>query len=170
MPDSAVPGPTLTDADFQRLLKFRTTLRRFERWSDEQVAEQGLTPAWHQLMLAVRGHDNRDSRGHDNHDSRGHDNHDSRGHDNHDGPTIGEIADALLIRPHSAVELCNRVEHAGFITRNADPRDGRVVRIQLTDEGAKAVEALSRLHLEQLRRFARTLDQVVGGSVPPGSE
>ncbi len=145
MPDSAAPGPTLTDADFQRLLKFRTTLRRFERWSDEQVAEQGLTPAWHQLMLAVRGHDH------------------------HDGPTIGEIAEALLIRPHSAVELCNRVEHAGFITRNADPRDGRVVRIQLTDEGTKAVEALSRLHLEQLRRFARTLDQVVAGSGPAGS-
>ncbi|HEY2175131.1 MAG TPA: MarR family transcriptional regulator [Mycobacteriales bacterium] len=145
MSDPAVVVPALTDADFQRLLKFRMTLRRFERWSDEQVAAQGLTPAWHQLMLAVRGHQDPD------------------------GPTIGDIADALLVRPHSAVELCNRVQRAGFITRNADPRDGRIVRIQLTDEGTRAVESLSRLHLEQLRLFARTLDQVMAGSAssPP---
>ena len=46
----------LTDADYRRLLLFRTGLRRFERWSQERAAEVDLTSAQHQLMLAIRGH------------------------------------------------------------------------------------------------------------------
>jgi hypothetical protein len=39
-----------------RLLTFRTGLRRFLHWSGEQAAAAGLTPARHQLLLAIRGH------------------------------------------------------------------------------------------------------------------
>jgi DNA-binding MarR family transcriptional regulator len=43
------------DAEYERLLAFRTELRQFVRWSEEAAREAGLTPALHQLLLAVRG-------------------------------------------------------------------------------------------------------------------
>ena len=44
-----------SDADYQRLLDFRTRLRRFDQWSRAAAEEHGLTHAQHQLLLAVRG-------------------------------------------------------------------------------------------------------------------
>src|SRR3954451_10035401 len=71
-----------TDADYHQLLELRTTLRRFLRWSADQAEEAGLTAAQHQLLLAVRGHGGAAA-----------------------GPTIGELADYLLLRHHGAVQL-----------------------------------------------------------------
>src|ERR1700744_760202 len=45
----------LPDIDYERLLSFRTGLRRFLRWSEEKVESLALTPSQHQLMLAIRG-------------------------------------------------------------------------------------------------------------------
>ena len=47
----------MREPDYARLLRFRTGLRRFVRWSDEQAAAAGVTPAQHQLLLAIRGSD-----------------------------------------------------------------------------------------------------------------
>jgi len=35
--------PRLTRRDFERLLEFRVTLRRFQRWSEDQARAAGLT-------------------------------------------------------------------------------------------------------------------------------
>jgi DNA-binding MarR family transcriptional regulator len=130
---------SLSDGQFERLLAFRTGLRRFQRWSERQAAAAGLTPAQHQLLVAVRGH--RD----------------------HRGPTIGEVAEYLLIRHHSAVELVNRAEAAGLIRRKSDQDDQRIVRLRLTGTGMASVEALSELHLAELARLAPLLDELVAG-------
>ena len=119
----------LTDAQYRELLAVRTTLRRFLRWSEEQARAAGLTPAQHQLMLAVRGHA----------DSR--------------GPTIGEVAEALLVRHHSAVELADRAVKAGLVRRVADRDDERVVRLRLTEPGARRLRKLSAAHLAELGRL-----------------
>ena len=97
----------LTDAEYQRLLSFRTSLRRFLHWSEQQAEAAGLTAAHHQLLLAIRGHAGAS------------------------GPTIGEVADSLLLKHHSAVGLVDRAEKAGLVERipverarqhlNADP-------------------------------------------------
>ena len=47
---------TLTATDYANLLEFRTSLRKFMHWSETRAREAGLTPAQHQLMLAVKGH------------------------------------------------------------------------------------------------------------------
>ncbi|MCH7720116.1 MAG: hypothetical protein IH988_03880 [Planctomycetes bacterium] len=39
-----------------------TGLRRFLRWSEQQAKASGLTPAHHQLLLAIRGHQDRAAR------------------------------------------------------------------------------------------------------------
>jgi DNA-binding MarR family transcriptional regulator len=123
----------LADGDYQRLLRLRTNLRQYLHWSEEQAKAAGLTPAHHQLLLAIRGHD----------DPR--------------GPTISDVAGYLLLRHHSAVELAQRAGALGLIRRVEDPEDRRVVRLVLTDEGAAALERLASLHLEELKRLASGL-------------
>jgi DNA-binding MarR family transcriptional regulator len=130
---------TLSDADYHRLLALRTRLRGFLRWSELQARQAGLTPAQHQLLLAVRGHD----------DPR--------------GPTVGELADYLFLRHHSAVGLVDRADQAGLVRRAGDAEDARIVRVSLTRAGQKALEGLSQLHLEELSRLSGHLQPLLRG-------
>jgi DNA-binding MarR family transcriptional regulator len=123
----------LTDIDYRHLLELRTGLRRFLRWSAGQAEAAGLTAAQHQLLLAVRGHEGAG------------------------GPTIGELADYLLLRHHSAVELVDRAAATGLVVRGEDSRDSRVVRVRLTAEGAERLERLSEHHLEEIGHLAPTM-------------
>ena len=119
----------VTKADYEELLGFRTTLRRFLRWSEEQAHAAGLSPTKHQLLLAIKGHPGEVP------------------------PTVGELADYLACKHHSVVELINRAVDAGLVERRRDEDDHRVVHLLLTPLGEEKVEALTRLHLEELRRL-----------------
>jgi DNA-binding MarR family transcriptional regulator len=138
--------PRPTDEDYRRLLELRTGLRRFLRWSERQAEGAGLTPAQHQLLLAIRGHA----------DPR--------------GPTIGDVADSLLLRHHSAVGLVDRAATAGLVERGPDPDNQSVVRLRLTAKGATQLEALSEQHLEELAHLAPTMhalwDAIEDGDQP----
>ena len=125
--------PRPTDEDYRRLLELRTGLRRFLRWSEQQAKAAGLTPGQHQLLLAVRGHQ----------DPR--------------GPTVGDVAAHLLLRHHSAVGLIDRAEAAGLVTRGPDADSASTVRLRLTDRGSRQLDALSELHLEELTHLAPTM-------------
>lgn len=128
----------LTDEDYQRLLDLRTGLRRFLRWSEEQAAEAGLTAAQHQLLLAIRGHLNPNG---------------SAAAGSSTGPTIGDVAESLLLRHHSAVGLVDRAVKAGLVTRQEDANDRRMVRLRLTPLGNDLLTLLSAAHLEELERL-----------------
>ncbi len=132
----------LRDADYEDLLTLRTGLRRLMRWSEQQADTAGLTPAQHQLLLAIRGH--RDRR----------------------GPTVGEVADYLLLRHHSAVGLVDRAVAAGLVKRVRDQQDRRIVRLQHTAAGSKRLETLSELHLEELERLSLKLPSAWRGLMP----
>jgi DNA-binding MarR family transcriptional regulator len=123
----------LSQADFTRLLELRTGLRRFLRWSEQQAKAAGLTPAKHQLLLAVRGHPSPS------------------------GPTVGEIADYLVLRHHSAVGLIDRAAADGLVKRNRDPASKSVVRVTLTSTAIEKLEGLSEAHLEELAHLAPTM-------------
>jgi len=127
----------LTQQDFERLLEFRVTLRRFQRWSEDQAQAAGLTHVQHQLLVAIKGHPGGEP------------------------PTVGDLAGYLLLRPHSAVELVDRAELAGLVERTRDPADGRVVRVRLTPEGDQILHQLTRAHLERLHELANVLDEFV---------
>jgi DNA-binding MarR family transcriptional regulator len=133
---------TIQDDDYRRLLEFRTGLRRFLRWSEEQARRVGLSPARHQLMLAIRGDP----------DPR--------------GPTIGDVADYLLLRHHSAVELVDRAETAGLVRRRPDRDDQRIVRLRLTARGADKLRRLTAVTLEELARLSPGLQPVWAGLEP----
>lgn len=125
---------TLEQWHDERLLAFRTGLRRFLRWSADQVGAVGMTPAQHQLLLAIRGHPDPA------------------------GPTIRDVAGYLLVRHHSVVELVDRTVAAGLVERRQDAGDARAVRLRLTVEGADRLARLTAMHLEELRRLAPQLE------------
>ncbi|MHB1431469.1 MAG: MarR family winged helix-turn-helix transcriptional regulator [Streptosporangiaceae bacterium] len=129
----------VTDADFEQLLAFRSSLRRFQRWSEDQARAAGLTSAQHQLLVAVRGHPGPEP------------------------PTVGELAEYLLLRHHSVVELVDRAELAGLVRRTADPRDARLVRVRLTSRGSRILDELTPAHLVQLHSLAAILNRLVAG-------
>lgn len=127
----------VADAEYARLLAVRVGLRLFLRWSGEQAATAGLTPAQHQLLLAIRGHP----------DPR--------------GPSVGEVAGYLCTRHHSAVQLVDRAEQLGLIARHRDDDDRRVVRLTLTSAAQDKLALLSATHLEELRRLTLLVNTVV---------
>jgi DNA-binding MarR family transcriptional regulator len=122
-----------TDRQYRQLLQFRVQLRKFDRWSRDAAAERGLTHAQHQLLLAVRGSATRG------------------------GPSIGEVAEALLVRHHTAGELVDRLSARGFVERVPDETDHRRVRLRLTAAGEEVLRDLTAVQLEELRRLGPLL-------------
>jgi DNA-binding MarR family transcriptional regulator len=128
------PRCRVSKRQYEELLRFRVGLRRFLAWSEGQAKAEGLTPAQHQLLVAIKGHPGKVP------------------------PTVGELADYLVTKHHSVVELVDRAVEAGVVERHRDEEDHRVVRVALTPLGEEKVEDLTLLHLEELRNFPRTPD------------
>jgi DNA-binding MarR family transcriptional regulator len=55
-----------------------------------------------------------------------------------DGALIGEAADALDLAPSAMTGLIDRMTRAELVERRADPKDGRAMRLYLTDRGREA--------------------------------
>ena len=131
---AGLPAPA--PGDFERLLAFRVSLRRFQHWSENQARAAGLTHVQHQLLVAVKGHPGADP------------------------PSVGDLAGYLLLRHHSAVELVDRAELAGLVRRSADPADARIVRVTLTRKGDRLVTRLTEAHLAELDSLAAALNEL----------
>lgn len=129
----------LPDADYERLLMLRDGLRTFLKWSAAQAKTAGITPSQHQLLLVVRGHQGPT------------------------GPTISDVAEHLLLRHNSAVELIDRAEKAGLVVRHGDPDDARRARIALTPLGKDKLRSLSELHVDELSRLEERLNPIWQG-------
>jgi DNA-binding MarR family transcriptional regulator len=123
----------LTKADFEALARFRFGIRRYLRFSEQAVRDHGLTPQQYQLLLALKGFPGRE------------------------WATLTELADRLQLRHHSVVELVNRAQAQDLVTRASDPTDARVVRVELTRHGERALARLSALHRDELRRWGTAL-------------
>lgn len=126
----------LSDAEYRALADFRHALRVFLRFSEDAARAAGLTPAQHQLLLAVRG---------------------AVDHD----PDITELAERLQLKHHSVVEALARASDAGLVAAGADATDARRQRISLTPKGAALLRDLSVAHRDELRRFRAEMADVL---------
>jgi len=124
----------LSLAEYQALARFRHALRVFLRFSEDAARRAGLTPAQHQLLLAVKGHLGPLA------------------------PSASDVAEVLQLRLHSAVELINRAEASGLLVRTVDQTDGRRHLLSLTPLAEARLAALSRLHREELRRVGEMME------------
>src|ERR1041385_7226391 len=117
----------LTHRNYQDLAEFRFQLRQFLHFSELQARELDLEPQQHQALLALKGLP----------EGR--------------RPTVGELANRLVLRHHTVVELTNRLEAAGFVKRRPDPGDGRQILIHVTAQGAAKLRSLTLAHRDELR-------------------
>lgn len=119
--------------DYAALAEFRFAIRKFLAFSETAAMAVGLSPQQHQALLTIKGL--------------------AFG----GGLAVGALAERLLIRRHSAVELVDRLERAGLVQRSSDPKDGRRVLVSLTEAGEEKLRALSGSHLDELRSLAPAL-------------
>jgi len=126
---AAAPSPLA----YRALAEFRYQIRRFLAFSERAARRAGLEPHQHQLLLAVKGL-----------------------------PagrlaTVGEIAERLQVRHHSAVGLIDRLAASGLVRRSRLAADRRQVVVRLTARGEAVLEELSVHHVAELRALWQTL-------------
>jgi DNA-binding MarR family transcriptional regulator len=114
--------------EFGILADLRHSIRRFLAFGDQNAQKSGLTPQQYQALLGIKA-----------------------GYVGRESISVGELAEHLLIKHHSAVELSGRLEAAKFITRTQDPKDRRVVLLSITPAAERVLGELSRGNLHELR-------------------
>jgi DNA-binding MarR family transcriptional regulator len=127
----------LSPRDYRALAEFRYALRVFLRFSEDAAREAGITPAHHQLLLAVKGWDGERP------------------------PTISDLAQRLQLKNHSTVELVQRATSAGLVESDSDADDGRRHLVVLTELGDAILGSLSIQHRDELRRFREEMTDVL---------
>jgi DNA-binding MarR family transcriptional regulator len=129
--------PPLTPHDYEVLAEFRYVLMRFLAFSEHAAQHAGLAPRQHQALLAIKGFPGRAE------------------------VTIGDLAERLGIRHHSAVGLVDRLASSGFVARREDPSDRRRILLSLTAAGEQALASLSVAHRQELQRVAPLLKSLL---------
>jgi DNA-binding MarR family transcriptional regulator len=115
---------TRSAASVRQAAAFRVALREFARETEQVARKSGLTPQRYLLLLLVKG-----------------------AADGSERATISDLGQRLHLAQSTVTELVDRAAQAGLVRRGTSPEDGRVVYVQLTDEGdrrfAEAFRALA---------------------------
>ncbi|HET6608907.1 MAG TPA: helix-turn-helix domain-containing protein [Rhodopila sp.] len=126
----------LSDEDYRTLAAIRAAFRRFTHFSEDAAKSAGLTPQQHQALLAIRATPSA-------------------------AMSIGELAEFLLIQPHSASELADRLTTLDLVARHPDEKDRRVMNLQLTPGAEAILMSLSVTHRDELRRLRPLLSELL---------
>ena len=109
-----------------RLAEFRFQLRRFLNFSEREAERFGIAAQQYQLMQVIGSMAPGES------------------------ASISYLAERMILRHNSTVELVDRAERAGLVRRTADERDLRRSLIVLTAHGQAVLQRMATAHLEQL--------------------
>jgi DNA-binding MarR family transcriptional regulator len=149
----AFPGThcrEISAAGYRRLAEFRHRIRQFLHLSEEAARSKGIEPQQHQVLLAIKGLPE---------GSR---------------PTVRTLSERLCLRHHSTVELIDRLEEQGAVTRRHSDQDRREVLIELTLHGEEILHQLSLLLWQELKvsgpALSESLLAVVAHSVGSGRD
>jgi DNA-binding MarR family transcriptional regulator len=116
----------LKKKDLEALSDFRYQLRRYLRFSEKAVREEGITPLQYLLLLHIKGYPGRE------------------------WATVGELAEKLQSHHHGTVALVSRCEKLGLVRRKTSEEDRRRVEIHLTAKGERYLDKLARVHRTEL--------------------
>lgn len=73
--------------------------------------------------------------------------------DKEDPAMVGELAEHLGVTASTMSLTLTRLEGAGYVRRDRDPLDRRVMNVRLTETGARARDALRELDPERVDRL-----------------
>ncbi|SFS21680.1 MarR family protein [Granulicella pectinivorans] len=122
------------------LAEFRYQVRRFIGFSEAASEVDGVSGQQYQMLQVVGAAETR--------------------------ATISYIAERMVLRHNSAVELVDRAVKAGVARRVADESDHRRSVVEMTDKGREVLMRLVEEHVAELKRvgpeIVRALDAVVG--------
>jgi DNA-binding MarR family transcriptional regulator len=133
----------LPKSEYETLAAFRYALRRFIHFSEDAAQAAGITGQQYQAMLAISGFPGRDQ------------------------VTVGELAERLQLRHHSAVGLADRLVMENLAVRVPSKKDRRQVLLQLTERGENLVEMIASAHRKQLKQIGPEISHLLarlGGS------
>jgi DNA-binding MarR family transcriptional regulator len=108
------------------LAEFRFQLRRFLSFSEKASEDAGIATQQYQLLQVIAAM--------------------PKGQ----GASISYLAERMILKHNSMVELVDRAGRAGLIRRESDDEDLRRSLVRLTAEGEKILERLVPVHLEEL--------------------
>ena len=131
-------GP-VSKAEYETLAAIRYALRQFVRFSEEAAQAVGLAPQQYQALLAIKGFPGRER------------------------ILIGELAERLQIRHHSAVGLVDRLVAQGLVRREQALTDRRQVYVVVTEHGADLLSRLAAVHRDELRHIGPQLNALLLG-------
>lgn len=135
----AVPG-SLSTEQYRSIARFRHQLRRFLAFSEAAAAAVGLPAQQHQALLAIAGHAGEGP------------------------PSVGVLAEQLVIAPHTAAELVARMVEAGLVLKRTGALDRRRQELVLTEKAASLLASLTAAHRDELTK----LRDVISRAVAPG--
>jgi DNA-binding MarR family transcriptional regulator len=118
----------LQDHDYEALAAFRYAMRKFLRFSkDELAAHADLTPEQYEALLAIRAFSPKR------------------------GLTIGELSERLQVKHHTAISLVDRLTDRNLIVRRPSREDRRVVCVQLTRQGRGLLASVAAIHRMEMK-------------------
>jgi DNA-binding MarR family transcriptional regulator len=124
-------------SDYRAMAELRYRIRLFLREGDASARSAGLEPQQYLMLLAIRGLPD-------------------------DSPAkIQSLADSLLIKHHSAVELIDRLEKHGYVRRTRGREDRRLVLVSLLPKGQRVLERVVQQRLGELRAGGRQLIRAI---------
>ncbi|MGC2767075.1 MAG: MarR family transcriptional regulator [Candidatus Acidiferrum sp.] len=128
----------ITEKEYRALGGLRYLIRRFLQEGDVTAKQAGLEPQQYLLLLAIRGL--------------------PPGQE----ATISTLANRLLLRHHSTVELVDRMEAHGYVRRLRGREDRRQVLVSLQPRGARLLERVVEKRIIELRANGRELVAAIG--------
>ncbi len=117
---------SLDSARLKSLAEFRYQMRKFLSFSEQAADRCGIATQQYQLMQVIA----------------------ALPEGQH--ASISYLADRMILKHNSMVELVDRAERAGLVKREHDERDLRRSLVRLTAEGETVLEKLVKEHLEEL--------------------
>ena len=134
----------LTIAEYQALAELRYRIRKFMREGDTVATETGLEPQQYLLLLMIRGiPDGQEA-------------------------TVSNLAERLVLKHHSAVELIDRMEVHGYVRRSRSREDRRSVLVSLLPRGEKLLEQVAQHRIGELRATGAALANAIAALLKNG--
>jgi DNA-binding MarR family transcriptional regulator len=117
-----------TRVDYQTLAELRHHIRRFQQVREESARAAGIEAQQYVALLQLKALQATSP------------------------ATIGALAERLLVRHHSVVELVDRLEERGMVRRRRAPDDRRGVHVELRPAGEAILRTLALYSMNELRK------------------